>query len=331
MQGMDTDAVERAVAQHREKDYISYEVMVDLINRLIDSLEDECLGLHLGEQISLRVTAYVDSIMQYSDSLEESFENAVKYSRLISDALDCSLQKEDKYYAVRFEENPNWKVQQSLAKRQILDLTLLSCLKSLIAYTQHKYYPIRIHFESPKPRDINEYYRVFNCSLHFNKSQTEIFFERSIFKKHTKSIEVGLLASLKRMVAYELQGLIREDELIYKLKKCILNKMPEHLHVREAARELNLSPRTLQRKLKALEASFTRIESELRLRMAMTYLEESQKSLDEISYLLGFSEGSAFIRFFKGQTSYTPTEFRRKKGETSDLKTIKDHIRSENL
>ena len=39
--------------------------------------------------------------------------------------------------------------------------------------------------------------------------------------------------------------------------------------------------------------TFKKIEFELQLKLAMTYLEENQKSIDEISYLLGFSESSA--------------------------------------
>ena len=307
----DVDIVpfEEEVKHYQKEKYISYEVMVNAINYVSKTLNDQHLGLHLGEQISLKVTAYVDSIMQYSNTLEDAFENAVEYSKLISDALHCTLNKSNHYYSVVFEENPNWKVYQSNAKTQILDLTLLSCLKSLVAYTNRNYFPVKINFETPKPKYLNEYYRLFNCSLSFNQSKTEIFFEKQIFDKHSKVLKLGLLESLKEKVGEEMNRLESENKLIHDLKKCILDHKPERILIENASKHLNVSKRTLQRQLKTLNTSFKEIEYELQLRLAKTYLEEQQKSIDEISYLLGFSESSAFIRFFKSQTQQTPTGY----------------------
>lgn len=310
--GAEVEHLTKEAAESQKGQYISYETIVNWIDVISRELDDENLGLHIGEQISLKVTAHVDGIMQYSDTLEDAFENAVQYSRLISDALECTLHRSANYYSVAFEENPNWKVHPGFAKRQILDLTLLSCLNSLVAYTNRSYYPVKICFESPKPKHLNEYYRLFNCSLFFNQGKTEIFFEQQVFSNHSKAIKLGLLENLKAKVEDEMNNLKAENKLIYDLKKCILNHKPERVLIDKASSDLNVSKRTLQRKLKALNTSFKAIEYELQLQLAKTYLEENQKSLDEISYLLGFSESSAFIRFFKTLTGETPAAYVKK-------------------
>ena len=311
LNGADAKDLKKEADELRKSKHISYEMMVKTLNHIGQELNDENLGLHIGEQISLKVTAYVDSLMQYSDTLEDAFVNAVNYSRLISDALDCTLKKTDNFYLVIFEENPNWKVYQNHAKRQILDLTLLSCLKSLIAYTDRHYYPVEINFDSAKPKNLNEYFRLFNCRLRFNQKKTEIVFEKQIFEKHSKEIKPGLLESLKEKINYEIKNITSENELIYALKKLILKNKPKRMLIEEAASDLHLSKRTLQRKLKELNTSFKEVEYELQLKLAKTYLEEKQKSTDEIGYLLGFSESSAFIRFFKSLTNITPLEYKK--------------------
>jgi len=300
--------VEETELYQKEK-FINYETTIKYLNYIGQELNDEQLGLHIGEQISLKVTTYVDQIMQHSLSLEDAFENAAEYSKMISDALQTSLHKSEKNYSVRFTENPNWKVFPTKAKRQILDITLLSCLKSVVAYTQRNYYPVKLHFETPKPKNINEYYRLFNCSLLFNQPQSEIFFEKQIFNQRTKQPKFGLLQSLKDKIEGEMKHLKTENKLIYDVKKCILSHKPERINLKVAASSLHLSPRTLQRKLKELNTSFKAIEYELQLRLSKTYLEEGQKSIDEISYLLGFSESSSFIRFFKSLTGTTPMKY----------------------
>ena len=307
--GVDAWSLENEFSGLKKGKYINYDTVVKILNHIGQELNDECLGLHIGEQISLKATAEVDQIMQNSETLETSFKNAVEYSKLISDALECSLIKNEDSYAVIFEENPNWKIQQTYAKRQILDLTVLCCLKSLIAYTNQSYCPSKISFHSEKPKNLNEYYRLFNCRLRFNQSKTEIIFEKQIFDKHSKTVEFGLLENLKEKTSIEIESLNTENELIYRLKKCILNHKPQRLKVEEASLQLNMSKRTMQRKLNSLKTNFKAIEYELQLKLSKTYLEEQQKSIEEISYLLGFSESSAFIRFFKSLTAQTPSEY----------------------
>lgn len=293
----------------KERRFVDYLSVVKTLNAIRAGLQDDCLGLHVGERISMKVTASVDQIMLSSHSLEEATVNAIKYSKLISDALECSYEKTEHYFSVIYEENPNWKVQQADAKRQILDLTLISNVNSFAAYTNHNYYPAYVNFVYPKPKRLNEFYRLFNCRLRFNQPRTELVYERHIVDKHRRKVATGLLESLKEIVATEIASLPIENELIYKLKKCILNNKPGKILLEEAASELNMSRRTLQRKLSEMQTTFMAVEFEIQIKLAKTYLEEAQKSIDEISYLLGFSESSAFIRFFKALTNKTPGEY----------------------
>ena len=296
--------------QSANEKYVGYDQVVRALNNLSDVLGDHCLGLHVAEQISLKATAQVTGIMLSSQTLKESIENAIHYSKLISDALECSLDSTPDHYSIVYEENPNWKVQHGNAKKQILDMALLSNVKSLGAYANYQYFPVKVHFTYDKPRHLNEYFRLFNCSLRFNQPRSEIIYEKQVIDRHSRAIAKGLLENLMEKVAHEIDALPAEDKLVNQLKKCILNYKPERLMVDEAASQLHMSGRTLQRKLKARDTNFKQVEHELQINLAKSYLDEGQKSIDEISYLLGFAEGSAFIRFFKTATSQTPGSYK---------------------
>ncbi len=311
MQGVDAGGLVRAPLAWQQQSHVSYAVMVHALTFLEQELNDVHLGLHIGEQLSLKATAPVDDIMLNSQTLEDSINNAIEYSKVISDALTCSLQKTDQHFAVIYEENPNWRVQQQHARRQVLDMALLSNVKSLAAYTNYRYYPVEVQLSYEKPKTLTEHYRLFNCRLKFNQARAAIIYDRRIMDRHAQPIQRGLLEELKEKVAAEIQQLPAENELIYKLKKCILHHKPARLPIGQAARVLALSTRTLQRKLLALQTTFKKIEAGLLLKLAQTYLEEGQKSIEEISYLLGFSETSAFSRFFKDSTGGTPREYRK--------------------
>ena len=65
------------------------------------------------------------------------------------------------------------------------------------------------------------------------------------------------------------------------------------------AANLNLSVRTLQRRLKEEGLTYKNVLDELKLQFALDYLKNEALSIKEIAYLLDYAEPSSFIRGFK--------------------------------
>ena len=76
------------------------------------------------------------------------------------------------------------------------------------------------------------------------------------------------------------------------------------------AQRLAMSRRTLQRKLTDEVESFQSILVQVREELAQHYLERSNISLAEISYLLGFKEPNSFIRAFNDWKGVSPSSYR---------------------
>ncbi len=77
------------------------------------------------------------------------------------------------------------------------------------------------------------------------------------------------------------------------------------------ARRVGMTGRSLQRRLKEDGTSFSILREDVRRELADRYLSESF-SVAEVSFLLGFSEPSAFFRAFKRWTGLTPVEHRER-------------------
>jgi AraC-like DNA-binding protein len=82
---------------------------------------------------------------------------------------------------------------------------------------------------------------------------------------------------------------------------------------RDIAKALNMSRRTLQRKLAEVDLTYQRLVDETRRDLALRYIEEPGKSITEIAFMLGFSGQSAFTRAFRRWTGRAPSEYRTKK------------------
>jgi len=77
------------------------------------------------------------------------------------------------------------------------------------------------------------------------------------------------------------------------------------------AKQLAMSPRTLQRRLHEHSLRYADLLDSTREGAARSYLTDRQVSVAEVVYLLGFAEQSSFNRAFKRWTGKAPTEYRR--------------------
>ena len=73
------------------------------------------------------------------------------------------------------------------------------------------------------------------------------------------------------------------------------------------ARELGTSRQTLYRRLKAEGVTYKEVVDSLRREMALHYLRGKKVSVNEVAYLVGYSETSAFSRAFQRWTGMRPS------------------------
>ena len=289
---------------------ISYQKMVDTLSFISEVTDDENLGLHLAEELMLKGTEYVDNIMKSSPSIEEAFQNAVSYSRLISDALICSMEKNESTTKISFDINPNWAVFPSPIVQQIIDLTLTCTFKSISWLTQKNYSAKEVHLNYLPKKYINEYFRIFDCSIKFKETTPAIIFQNPIIEQSIASNNPSLLSTLKEEANQILKTKISEADIINSVKSIILENLPQKSNLQEVANKLHLSTRTLQRSILKNNTTFKEIEADILISLSKKLIVHESRNLDEVAYLLGFSESSSFIRFFKKKMGITPIKYR---------------------
>ena len=81
-------------------------------------------------------------------------------------------------------------------------------------------------------------------------------------------------------------------------------------NISSTARALKMHRRTLQRKLAEADLTYQQLVDDTRRDLALRYIEEPGKSVTDITFLLGFSEQSAFTRAFKRWHGKSPSAYR---------------------
>ena len=92
-----------------------------------------------------------------------------------------------------------------------------------------------------------------------------------------------------------------------------------HSAISDVARSLKVSVRTLQRKLQAVDLHYRVLLDETRRELSQHYLRSSRMPLTEIAFLVGYQEQSSFNHAFRAWTNLTPSQWREKHRDGSQL------------
>lgn len=104
---------------------------------------------------------------------------------------------------------------------------------------------------------------------------------------------------------------ISSDSLLFRLRRLLSEDLTRKPAIEVTAVQLELSPRSLQRRLKAEGTSYNRMYNELRIKAAERLLISTSMTLAEISRTTGFSDNAHLCREFNKKHLMTPNSFRQ--------------------
>lgn len=124
--------------------------------------------------------------------------------------------------------------------------------------------------------------------------------------------DARLYPIIKRYLDRALDEVPPEDGLLASAQTAIAESMRHgDPTLARVAKRMALGPRTLQRHLKEHGADFKTLVDDTRRRFVLRYLQDPRNTLTDVSYLVGYSEVSAFNRAFRRWTGSTPSDYRR--------------------
>ena len=168
----------------------------------------------------------------------------------------------------------------------------------------------RINLSFSKPDYANDTQSLLGCPVFFDQPRNEMVFP-SEFLDHPLSMANELTSQLcEQQCKTILHGLNQHQGLIDQVRKLIINLPGSVPTPEEIAQQLNMSYRTLRRRLSDEGSSFKEIHNQLRMGIAAEYLRQTDLTTQEIAYLLGYSEASNFHRAFKIWHGQTPGGYR---------------------
>jgi len=193
----------------------------------------------------------------------------------------------------------------------IVDLVLSGWFHAIAQLTGRNDLVERVCFEFARP-DYDEYYqRYFNCEVLFAQPANRLELKADILDLPCINGCPSTYHMLLRSALQELEvvrtGLKFEQKVSRAISPLLNGSTPS---LDQVAEQLNMAPWTVRRRLIDEGVTFQHVLNHTRCELAKSYVRDTDLTLGEIAYLLGFGSGTSFQRAFKRWTSIAPGSYR---------------------
>ena len=289
---------------------LHYSVYNRIMEKAVDLTGDEFFGLHAGENLNMSAAGLIGQITQTSETVYQALQYCCEFANLGCSSLPMSMIEEEEHLKVVLTPDNEWAADSPISLRHTAEGVLAFTIREFQTLTRNKHYPVAITLPWEAPSNTAEYERIFNAELRFQQSEIAIYFKKSHVEEKVVTSDYKLLRIL---VEHANQKIAESGESKFYsiVKRSVVNLIkPEFPTIEQVAGHLNVSVRTLQRKLKEDGHTFKELIEELRKDFAISYLKNKDLSISEIAYLLNYADASAFNRSFKRWTGQTPNAYR---------------------
>lgn len=173
------------------------------------------------------------------------------------------------------------------------------------------------HVTYRSPDDAKKYSDIFECPVLFDESENRLVFDSTWLDGTPRlgnDITYATVVELCDRLMNELQ---LSAGVSGKVRRVLLTNLMRQCSFGDIASDVNMSERTLRRKLREENTSFRNLVDQLRMEMAIKYLRDTDLTVEAISELLGFSDAANFRQAFRRWTKAAPHAFRDISGKTA--------------
>jgi AraC-like DNA-binding protein len=284
-------------------------IPINTVRELLEACAErsgvEAFGLLMAETRKLSNLGPVGLLVREQPTLRLAIEALARYSRPLNEALFITIEESGDVVVVREELI----VGRAGPVRQSTELAIGVVFHTLRAFLGPGWSPQRVCFAHDAPADRSVHERVFGRNVEFGHDFNGVVCLRKDLESPNPDSDPAMARYARELVettfAGEGPGMTAQvREFVLKLigtGQCSIEVVAQHLGV---------DRRTIHRHLESEGQTFSQAVDDVRRELATRYLKDKNRSLAEVSSLLGFSAPSGFSRWYRRQFDSKPSEKR---------------------
>lgn len=305
--GLDAQALAAAVGLPREvltdPDLrVSVELMCRMLEMAAEQSGAEDFALRLAERRRISHMGAVGLVIREQPNLRSALAAYARYQWLQNDAYSLALEEFGDQAILRIH-GPPWQ------QRQAQDLAVTTAVRLLKSVTGEAWKPLEVRFTHAAPARMESYRRLLGVTPLFDQDGMAIVMRRSDLDVALPAADPEMARDLARYL--DRMGEDRRTRLRDKVADLIVALLPDGVcSVERVAQQLGMDRRTLHRRLSAEGTTFSDILDATRREMAASLLVNSDRPLQGVADILGFSSLSAFAHWFRRKFAQSASAYR---------------------
>jgi AraC-like DNA-binding protein len=286
----------------------------DVVGRLADACARETghehFGLMVGHRSGLAAAGIAGELARHSETVRSGLRVLIAHLHVHDRGGVLVLHQEDAAYCTLAYLIHH---HDTAGSTQIADAAMAILMAIMRRLCGTEWVPTEVTLARARPRDVRPYRRVFHAPIRFDAPHCALIFPARDLARPIAEADPLERTRLQRLVA-DLEATVTAtvtERVVAALCRLLVAAPPTTARV---ARTLEMSDRTLRRRLEAEGTTFRRLLDEVRLEFARQLLEETRMPVGEISATLHYSAPDAFIRAFKRWAGETPLRRRKAAG-----------------
>ncbi len=277
-------------------------------NAMIEATGREDIGLVCGRRLPTQAMGILGYVMANAPTLRVAVEKSCTYQRVMGDSMGMVAERGTKQTKLWLDQWTEWHD----PLRHTVDCFMAAIVSWSASNVAGPVAPRQVGFHYDQPSDTSAHENLFAPAV--VKFGTDVSFQ--IFDNEILDQPIiGANRSLFRSFEEKVQRVVGQLDSLDTWADRVRQTIAEHLKgtsptLEAVSSTLAVSVRTLQLRLCDEGTSFSQILTETKSDLAKEFLKSGDVRNEEIAYLLGYSEQSAFARSFKKWTGHTPTQFR---------------------
>lgn len=287
----------------------SYTAVCRLWELAAASIQDPCLGMRVASLWHPTTMHALGYSWMASYNLDEAYRRTMRFGRFLNSAANAALkihQGEHAYGLLLDTSLLNYETPQV---GQEAGLALFLNM-SRAAYGA-SFRPVGVSVRRAPPESVDRFCEYFDAPVDFSQDRNAIWFDPAQVLEPLATANPELVRINDQIVIDYLARMDRND-VATQVRSKISERLPTgRIDEVEIASAINLSQRSLQRRLGEQNLSFMRLLEDTRRDLSREYVRDPQRSINEVAYLLGFAEPGNFSRAFKRWYGQTPSQYRQ--------------------
>jgi AraC-like DNA-binding protein len=289
---------------------VSYRQASTFVRRALLALDVPDAGLRIGREGTIGGFGLLGLAMMTSRTFGEAMQSGIHYHKICGCLLDLSFEAVSEQ-AVALVAAPQFGDHELLpffCEELFASSTMIA--RELVGPELR---PLRVELSYPRPNYADEYAELFQCELQFGAAQNRLVLETRWlahplpgYNPLTAKQALALCAQQRTPDGGE-----PHQEIVAAVERLLRNQLREQPRLNDVARTLNLSERSLRRRLAESGRIFREIHDRVRAERALQLLQAGTLSVAEIGSEVGFDDPREFRRAFKRWTGMAPQQARR--------------------